>query len=74
MSADKLQVALQRSSGLSPLAYAFRQALREHASWRDELPSWLAVALWAHEYTETKPTRHEVEEALEELRESEAAA
>ncbi len=73
MSADKLQQALQRSSSLSPLAYTLRQALRDHAPWRDELPSWIAVALWAHEYTEHKPTRHEVAEALEELRGRKAA-
>ena len=30
------------------------------------------VALWAHGYTDGKPTRHEVEEALEELRQAKA--
>jgi hypothetical protein len=68
-----LQHALQRSSGLSPLAYALRQALREHAAWRGESPSWLAVALWAHDLVEGKPSREEVAEALEELRERRAA-
>ena len=32
--------------------------------------TWSVGALWAHEYTEGKPTRHEVAEALEELREA----
>jgi hypothetical protein len=73
MNLDKLRHALQRSSGLSPLAYALRQALHDHAAWRGETPSWLAVALWAHELVEGKPTREEVAEALEELRERRAA-
>jgi hypothetical protein len=73
MRLDKLQRALQRSSGLSPLAYALRQALREHAAWRGESPSWLGVALWAHELVDGKPTREEVAEALEELRGRRAA-
>jgi hypothetical protein len=73
MHLAKFQRALQRSSGLSPLAYALRQALREHAAWRGESPSWLAVAMWAHELVEGKATREEVAEALEELRARRAA-
>jgi hypothetical protein len=72
-SFDKLQAGLQRSSGLSPLAYALRRALHDHAAWRGESPSGLAVALWAHELVEGKPTREEVAEALEELRGRRAA-
>jgi hypothetical protein len=55
---------------LSPLAATLLQALRDNPRWSEELPSWLAVALWAHGYTDDKPTRHEVAEALEELREA----
>ena len=53
---------------VSPLAATLLRALRDNPAWADELPSWLAVALWAHEYTEGKPTREEVAEALGELR------
>ena len=52
---------------LSPLAATLLRALRDNPAWADELPSWIAVALWAHEYTDGKPARHEVAEALEEL-------
>jgi hypothetical protein len=55
---------------VSPLAATLLRALRENPAWADELPSWIAVALWAHEYTEYKPTWHEVAEALEELRQA----
>ncbi len=55
--------------GVSPLAAAVHRALRENPSWRGEYPSWIAVAVWAHEYTEHKPTREEVASALEELAE-----
>ncbi len=58
---------------LAPLAATLLRALRDNPAWGGELPSWLAVALWAHEYTESKPTRHEVAEALEELREAKRA-
>ena len=55
---------------LSPLAATLLRALRDNPAWADELPSWIAVALWAHGYTEHKPTRFEVAAALEELREA----
>jgi hypothetical protein len=61
--------------GLSPLARALLRALANNREWLGESPSWLAVALWAHEppLVEGKPTRQEVAEALEELRERRAA-
>jgi hypothetical protein len=52
---------------VSPLAATLQRALRDNPAWADELPSWLGIALWAHGYTDHKPTRHEVAEALEEL-------
>jgi hypothetical protein len=55
---------------VSPLAATLLRALRDNPSWAGELPSWLAVALWAHGYTDHKPTRYEVAGALEELREA----
>ena len=55
---------------VSPLAAALLRALRDNPRWSEELPSWIAVALWAEGLTEDKPTRHEVAEALEELREA----
>jgi hypothetical protein len=66
---EKFREALARADlpGASPLAIALHFALRDNPSWGGELPSWLAVALWAHEYAEGKPTREEVSEALEEL-------
>lgn len=66
--------ALQRSSGLSPLAYTLRRALWDHTVWRTENASWLAVALWAHEYTTHKPTREEVAGAIGELEHLESEA
>ena len=57
---------------LSPLAATLQRALRDNPAWADELPSWIAIAVWAHGYTDSKPTRHEVAEALEELREARA--
>ena len=57
---------------VSPLAATLDRALQENPRWAEELPSWLAVALWAHGYTDGKPTRHEVAAALEELREAKA--
>lgn len=70
MSADQLREKLERRKypNLSRLALTLLRALRENATWRGEYPSWLAVALWAHEWTDYKPTREEVAEALEELR------
>ena len=59
--------------GLSPLARALLRALGDNRNWLGESPSWLGVALWAHELVEEKPTREEVAEALEELRERRAA-
>ena len=55
---------------VSPLAATLLRALRDNPAWAEELPSWIAVALWAHQYTEAKPTRFEVAETLEELREA----
>ena len=52
---------------LSPLAATLDRALREHPRWGEELPSWIADALWAEAYTDGKPTREEVSGALEEL-------
>jgi hypothetical protein len=49
------------------------RALADNRNWLGESPSWLGVALWAHELVEEKPTREEVAEALEELRERRAA-
>ena len=57
---------------VSPLAATLLRALRDNPSWAGEFPSWLAIALWAHGYTDGKPTRYEVAEALEELREAKA--
>jgi hypothetical protein len=59
--------------GLSPLARALLRALADNREWLGESPSWLAVALWAHELVEGKPTGEEVAAALEELRERRAA-
>ena len=42
------------------LRSALRRALREHPHWRYERPSWIALSLWAHDYTSVKPTRQEV--------------
>jgi hypothetical protein len=55
---------------VSPLATTLLRALRDNPAWTEELPSWMGIALWAHAYTDRKPTRHEVAEALEELREA----
>ena len=55
---------------LSPLAATLLRALRDNPAWAEELPSWIGIALWAHGYTDDKPTRFEVAEALEELREA----
>ena len=55
---------------VSPLAATLLRALRDNPAWAEELPSWIAVALCAHQYTESKPTRFEVAEALDELREA----
>ena len=55
---------------VSPLAATLLRALRDNPSWAGEFPSWLAIALWAHGYTDGKPTRVEVAWALEELREA----
>ena len=52
---------------LSPLATTLLRALRDNPAWADELPSWIAVALWAHGYTDHKPPRVDVAWALEEL-------
>ena len=52
---------------VSPLAATLLRALRDNPTWGDELPSWIAVALWAHGYADHKPTRFEVVEALEQL-------
>ncbi len=64
------EYGMSRVLHVSPLAATLLRALRDNPSWGGELPSWLAVALSAHEYTEGKPTRHEVAEALEKLREA----
>lgn len=55
---------------LSPLAATLDRALRDNPDWAEELPSWMAVALWAEGYTDGKPTRFEVAAVLEELREA----
>ena len=57
---------------VSPLATTLDRALRDNPAWAGELPSWLAVAMWAHGYTDGKPTREEVSGALEELRQAKA--
>jgi hypothetical protein len=57
-------------SNVSPLVATLSRALRDNPAWADELPSWIAVALWAHGYTDYKPTRVDVGWALEELREA----
>jgi hypothetical protein len=59
--------------GLSPLARTLLRALADNRHWLGESPSWLGVALWAHELVDGKPTREEVAEALEELRGRRAA-
>ena len=58
---------------ISPLAAAVLQALQDNPRWDEELPSWIAVAVWAHGYTDRKPTRVDVAWALEELRGRRAA-
>lgn len=70
MSAEQLRANLERRRypNLSRLAITLLRALRDNATWRGESASWLAVALWAHEWTDYKPTREEVAAALEELR------
>ena len=70
MSAERFREALERSKypNISRLALTLLRALRENPTWRGELPSWLAVALWAEDWTDYKPDRLEVAEALEELR------
>lgn len=69
-TADQLRANLERRRypNLSRLALILLRALRENIAWRGEYASWLAVALWAHEWTDYKPTREEVATALEELR------
>ncbi len=59
---------------LSPLADALERVLRDNPEWAAELPSWLAVALGAHGYTDHKPTRVDVAWALEELAEQKRRA
>ena len=71
---ETLRRAADCRDGLSPVAGALRLALRENPGWRGEYPSWIAVALWAHDYTTRKPTRHEVATALGELRGARRAA
>lgn len=58
---------MSRVPAVSPLAATLLRALRANPSWADERPSWIAIALWAHGYTEHKPTRVDVAWALEEL-------
>ena len=67
---ERLRRARDCRDGLSPLAAELSRALAHNPSWRGEYPSWIAVAVWAHEYTEHKPTRQEVASALEELAEA----
>lgn len=71
VNADQLRANLERRKypTLSRLALTLLRALRENPTWCGETPSWLATALRARESTDHKPARHEVVEALEELRE-----
>ncbi len=52
---------------LSPLAEALGDYLDRNPHAATETPSWLALALWAYDLVEGKPTPREIDAAIEEL-------
>ena len=57
----------QAPPALSPLAEALRDYLEANPHDADQLPGWLAGTLWALELVDGKPSRDEVQAAIDAL-------